>query len=181
MAMTDTELIKSRIRTVPDWPKPGIQFRDITPVLQDAECLRATVRCFVQRYIDMQIGLVAGIDARGFILGSVIAHEMGKGFVPVRKQGKLPFQSIAEEYQLEYGTAALELHVDAAKPGDRVLLVDDLIATGGTMLAARNLLVRLGATVVEGAAIVDLPELGGSKRLFDAGLPTFTLVDFAGH
>ena len=179
--MTEIEFIRSRIRTVPDWPKPDIQFRDITPVLQDSQCLRATVRCFVDRYADRNISLVAGIDARGFILGAIIAHELGVGFVPVRKQGKLPFDSIAEDYQLEYGSATLELHKDAARVGDRVLLVDDLIATGGTMLAARKLLERLGATVVEGAAIVDLPELGGSGRLRESGLSVFTLTDFTGH
>ncbi len=179
--MTDLELIKSRIRTVPDWPKPGIQFRDITPVLQDAACLQAMVRSFVANYAGQRIDVVAGIDARGFILGSVIAHELKTGFVPVRKQGKLPYDAIAEEFELEYGTATLELHTDAVARGDRVLLVDDLIATGGTMLAATKLLARLGAVVVEGAAIVDLPELGGSQKLRDAGLSVFTLVEFGGH
>jgi adenine phosphoribosyltransferase len=179
--MTDREFIRSRIRTVPDWPTPGVQFRDITPVLHDAACLRVTVQGFVKRYAAMQIDLVAGIDARGFILGSVVAYELGAGFVPVRKPGKLPFKSIAEDYRLEYGTATLELHADAARPGDRVLLIDDLIATGGTMGAAKHLLERLGATVVEGAAIVDLPELGGSRRLRESGLGVFTLVEFAGH
>jgi len=179
--MTDAEFIKSRIRTIPDWPKPGIQFRDITPVLQDAECLRALVRSFVSHYASHKIDVVAGIDARGFILGAVIAHQLGTGFVPVRKGGKLPFDSIAEDFELEYGSATLELHTDAVKPRDRVLLVDDLIATGGTMLAAKKLLERLGAKVVEGAAIVDLPELGGSDRLRDAGLAIYTLVEFGGY
>jgi adenine phosphoribosyltransferase len=125
--------------------------------------------------------VVAGLDARGFILGSVVAYELGVGFVPIRKKGKLPFTTVQEPYELEYGSATVELHTDAVKPGDVVLLIDDLIATGGTMMAGKKLLEKLGATVMEGAAIVDLPELGGSKRLAQAGLPLFTLVDFEGH
>jgi adenine phosphoribosyltransferase len=143
--------------------------------------LRVLVEHFVFRYMDQKIDLVAGIDARGFIIGSILAHQLGLGFVPIRKKGKLPFTTIAEEYELEYGSATVEVHADACKPGDRVLLIDDLIATGGTMMAGRKLLERLGATVVEGCAIVDLPELGGSQLLRDSGLPLFTLVDFAGH
>jgi adenine phosphoribosyltransferase len=182
MNMTDADdLIRSRIRTVPDWPKPGILFRDITPALQDAACLRAMVQAFVRRYARESVTLVAGIDARGFILGSIIAYELDAGFIPVRKAGKLPFKSIGADYALEYGQGRLELNVDAAKPGDRVLVVDDLIATGGTMSAARRLIEQLGATVVEGAAIIDLPDLGGSARLRAAGLPLFTLLAFPGH
>lgn len=177
----DPAYLRDRIRTVPDWPEPGIQFRDITPLLQDPKSLRVLVEHFVFRYMDQKIDLVAGIDARGFIIGSILAHQLGLGFVPIRKKGKLPFTTIAEEYELEYGSATVEVHADACKPGDRVLLIDDLIATGGTMMAGRKLLERLGATVVEGCAIVDLPELGGSQLLRDSGLPLFTLVDFAGH
>jgi adenine phosphoribosyltransferase len=125
--------------------------------------------------------VVAGIDARGFILGAVIAYELNIGFVPIRKKGKLPFDTVSEEYELEYGSATVEIHTDAVRPGDCVLLIDDLIATGGTMLAGKRLLEKLGASVIEGAAIVDLPELGGSQLLRDAGLPLFTLVDFSGH
>ncbi|MEG0053474.1 MAG: adenine phosphoribosyltransferase, partial [Comamonas sp.] len=125
--------------------------------------------------------VVAGLDARGFILGAVIAHELNVGFVPIRKKGKLPFTTVEETYELEYGSATVELHTDAVKPGDRVLLIDDLIATGGTMMAGKKLLEKLGATVIEGAAIVDLPELGGSAHLREKGLSLFTLVDFAGH
>jgi len=125
--------------------------------------------------------VVAGLDARGFILGSVVAYELNVGFVPIRKKGKLPFTTVAETYELEYGSATVELHTDAVKQGDKVLLIDDLIATGGTMMAGKKLLEKLGATVMEGAAIVDLPELGGSSRLRAAGLSMFTLVDFAGH
>jgi adenine phosphoribosyltransferase len=124
---------------------------------------------------------VAGLDARGFILGAVIAYELNLGFVPIRKKGKLPFTTVEETYELEYGSATVELHTDAVKPGDRVLLIDDLIATGGTMMAGMKLLEKLGATVIEGAAIVDLPELGGSQKLKDSGLSLFTLLDFSGH
>jgi len=182
--MADTrpaDPIRDRIRTVADWPRPGVMFRDITPLLQDATTLRLVVDRFAQRYAGQRLDRVAGIDARGFILGAPVAYALGLGFVPVRKQGKLPYATVVETYELEYGTGAVELHVDACAPGDRVLLVDDLIATGGTMLAAARLLGRLGATVVEGAAIVDLPELGGSRRLREAGLPLFTLTSFEGH
>jgi adenine phosphoribosyltransferase len=178
-----TAYLKAHIRTVPDWPAPGVQFRDITPLLQDPEVFRALIAAFVQRYREpaRRPDVVAGLDARGFILGAVIAHELGLGFVPIRKKGKLPFSTVEENYALEYGTATVELHTDAVTPGQRVLLVDDLIATGGTMLAGKKLLEKLGATVLEGAAIVDLPELGGSAKLRAAGLSLFTLLDFAGH
>lgn len=175
--------LKSHVRTVPDWPAPGVQFRDITPLLQDAQLLCEVVERLASRYRDpaLRPDRVAGLDARGFIVGAALAYALGLGFVPIRKQGKLPFRTIAETYELEYGSATLELHTDAVAPGERVLLVDDLIATGGTMMAGRRLLEKLGATVTEGAAIVDLPELGGSARLKESGLPLFTLVDFAGH
>ena len=129
----------------------------------------------------MRPDVVAGLDARGFILGAVIAYELNVGFVPIRKKGKLPFTTVEETYELEYGSATVELHTDAVKAGSRVLLIDDLIATGGTMMAGKKLLEKLGAQVMEGAAIVDLPELGGSKKLKSAGLPLFTLIDFDGH
>ena len=177
----DTAFLKNAIRTVPDWPQPGVMFRDITPLLQDPKAFRLLVDVFVLRYMDREIDVVAGIDARGFILGSVVAHQLNVGFVPVRKKGKLPFTTIAEDYELEYGNATVEMHTDAARKGDRVLLIDDLIATGGTMMAASRLLARLGAEVVEAAAIVDLPELGGSKLLREAGLEIFTVCDFSGH
>lgn len=177
------DYLRDHIRTVPDWPAPGVQFRDITPLLQDPKVFRVMTDAFVHRYMDPKLrpDVVAGLDARGFILGAVIAHELNIGFVPIRKKGKLPFTTVEETYELEYGSATVELHTDAVKSGDRVLLIDDLIATGGTMMAGKKLLEKLGATVVEGAAIVDLPELGGSKHLKDNGLPLFTLVDFAGH
>ena len=177
------DFLRDHIRTVPDWPAPGVQFRDITPLLQDPKVFRVLTDAFVQRYMDpaLRPDVVAGLDARGFILGAVIAHELNVGFIPIRKKGKMPFTTVEETYELEYGSATVELHTDAVKPGQRVLLIDDLIATGGTMMAGKKLLEKLGATVVEGAAIVDLPELGGSKHLKDSGLPLFTLVDFAGH
>lgn len=178
-----TQYLRDHIRTVQDWPTPGIQFRDITPLLQDAKVFRVLVDAFVHRYMEpsRRPDVVAGLDARGFILGAVIAYELGVGFVPIRKKGKLPFTTIEETYELEYGSATVELHTDAVKVGHRVLLIDDLIATGGTMMAGKKLLEKLGAEVMEGAAIVDLPELGGSARLREAGLPLFTLVDFKGY
>ncbi|QXZ08679.1 adenine phosphoribosyltransferase [Comamonas sp. Y33R10-2] len=177
------DYLRDHIRTVSDWPAPGVQFRDITPLLQDPKVFRVMTDAFVQRYMDpaLRPDVVAGLDARGFILGAVIAHELNVGFIPIRKKGKLPFTTVEETYELEYGSATVELHTDAVKPGQRVLLIDDLIATGGTMMAGKRLLEKLGAIVVEGAAIVDLPELGGSKHLKDSGLSLFTLVDFAGH
>ena len=177
------DYLKSHIRTVPDWPAPGVQFRDITPLLQDPRVFRVLIDAFVHRYMapDLRPDVVAGLDARGFILGSVVAYELGLGFVPIRKKGKLPFTTVEETYELEYGSATVELHTDAVKPGQRVLLIDDLIATGGTMMAGKKLLEKLGASVIEGAAIVDLPELGGSERIEAAGLKLFTLVSFAGH
>ena len=178
-----TDYLRSHIRTVPDWPAPGVQFRDITPLLQDPRVFRVLIDTFVHRYMEksMRPDVVAGLDARGFIIGSVLAYELGLGFVPIRKKGKLPFTTVQETYELEYGSATVELHADAVRRGERVLLVDDLIATGGTMMAGKKLLEKLGATVAEGVAIVDLPELGGSERLRAAGLPLFTLVDFGGH
>jgi adenine phosphoribosyltransferase len=160
-----------------------VQFRDITPLLQDAKVFRVLIDAFVHRYMDtaMRPDVVAGLDARGFILGAVIAYELNVGFVPVRKKGKLPFTTVEETYELEYGSATVELHTDAVKAGDRVLLIDDLIATGGTMMAGKKLLEKLGAHVMEGAAIVDLPELGGSEKLRAAGLSLFTLLHFEGN
>jgi adenine phosphoribosyltransferase len=179
--MNARALIRQTIRTVPDWPAPGVQFRDITPLLQNPRVFRVLIDQFVHHYFDVRPDVVAGIDARGFIVGAVLAYELGAGFVPIRKKGRLPFTTVEESYELEYGSATVELHTDAVKPGDRVLLIDDLIATGGTMLAGKLLIEKLGAQVIEGAAIVDLPELGGADKLRAAGLPLFTLVEFAGH
>lgn len=161
-----SDYLRQHIRTVPDWPAPGVQFRDITPLLQDPKVFRVLIDAFVHRYMDRALrpDVVAGLDARGFILGSVVAYELGVGFVPIRKKGKLPFTTVQETYELEYGSSTVELHTDAVQPGDRVLLIDDLIATGGTMMAGKKLLEKLGAQVSEGAAIVDLPQLQGSAR-----------------
>ncbi len=180
--MPDTAAyIRRHIRTVPDWPSAGVQFRDITPLLSNPRVFRVLIDAFVHRYFDAQVDAVAGLDARGFIIGSVLAYELNIGFIPIRKKGKLPFTTVAETYELEYGSATVEMHTDAVQSGARVLLVDDLVATGGTMLAGARLLQRLGAQVVECAAIVDLPELGGSARVRESGLALHTLVDFSGH
>jgi adenine phosphoribosyltransferase len=180
-ALSPADYIKSHVRTVPDWPAPGVQFRDITPLLANPRVFRVLIDQFVHRYFELRPAAIAGLDARGFIIGSVVAYELNLGFVPIRKKGKLPFTTVEQTYELEYGSATVEMHTDAVKAGDRVVLIDDLIATGGTMMAGRRLLERLGATVIEGAAIVDLPELNGSKRLRDSGLQVFTLVSFDGH
>ncbi|WP_045598042.1 adenine phosphoribosyltransferase [Burkholderia mallei] len=149
--------------------------------LQSAKALRVLVDLFVERYVDAKLDYIAGLDARGFIIAPIVAYELSVGFVPIRKVGKLPYATQRESYALEYGTATVEIHEDACKPGDRVVIVDDLIATGGTMMAGKNLLERLGAVVVEGAAIVDLPDLGGSALLREAGLPLYTVTEFPGH
>jgi adenine phosphoribosyltransferase len=175
------DYIRRHIRTVPDWPSQGVQFRDITPLLSSPRVFRVLIDEFVHRYFDVKPSAIAGLDARGFIIGSVVAYELNVGFVPIRKKGKLPYTTVEESYELEYGSATVQMHTDAVRPGDRVVLIDDLIATGGTMLAGKRLLDKLGAHVIEGAAIVDLPELGGSQRLRAAGLSLFTLVDFEGH
>lgn len=172
------ELVKRTIRNVPDWPQPGVIFRDITPVLQDPRTFRVLIDLFVYRYMRQRLDLVAGVDARGFIIGSVLAYELNLGFVPVRKKGKLPSRTVSEDYTLEYGNAAVEMHADSVRPGQRVLLVDDLIATGGTMVAAIKLLQRLGANVVEAASIIDLPELGGSAAIAETHTPRYSVCSF---
>lgn len=176
-----SQYIKEHIRTVENWPQQGVMFRDITPLLQDPKTFRVLIDLFVHRYMDAKLDMVAGLDARGFIIGSVLAYELNLGFVPIRKKGKLPFNTLSEQYELEYGSATVELHADACKAGDRVVLIDDLIATGGTMMAGKKLLERLGADVIEGAVIVDLPELGGSKLLRSSGLQLYTVCNFDGH
>jgi len=175
------EFLKNTIRTVPDWPQPGVMFRDITPLFQNKKALRVLIDTFVQRYIDSELDYIAGLDARGFIIGPILAYELSLGFIPIRKQGKLPFDTVSESYQLEYGSATVEIHADACKAGDRIVLVDDLIATGGTMMAGKILLEKLGARIIEAAAIIDLPDLGGSRRLREAGLPLFTVCEFDGE
>lgn len=170
--------VMDAIRSIPDWPQKGVTFRDITPVLQDPVCFRSLVDMMMYRYLKQDIDVVAGIDARGFILGSVLAYELNVGFVPVRKKGKLPYETIIETYTLEYGQAEVEMHVDSVREGQRVLLIDDLIATGGTMMAAYHLLKRLKADVLEAACIIDLPDLGGSKALREAGLQIYSVCEF---
>ncbi len=177
----NTQYIRDRVRTVADFPEPGVMFRDITPLLQDPKTLRVLTDAFVHEYMRKNIAMVAGIDARGFIIGAVVAHELNAGFVPIRKKGKLPFKTLEESYSLEYGQATIQIHADACRNGERVLLIDDLIATGGTMLAAAKLLDRLGATIVDCAAIVDLPDLGGSKKIREAGYSVKTIIEFEGH
>lgn len=168
------------IRAIPDYPKPGIVFRDITTLLGDARGFRRAVDELVQPFAGMKIDKIAGVEARGFILGGAVAHQLSAGFIPLRKRGKLPHRTVAVEYALEYGTDAIEMHIDALTRGERVMLVDDLIATGGTALAAADLLRRGGAELVAAAFVVDLPDLGGAARLRAAGVPVSTLVQFAG-
>jgi len=172
---------KQYIRTVPDWPEKGVQFRDITPLLEHPLGFRQTMDQMVYPFMEEGIDLVVGIDARGFIFGAAMAYQLGCGFVPVRKKGKLPYNSISVKYELEYGTAEVEMHVDAIKPGQKVLIVDDLIATGGTMLAAYELIKQMDANVVAACAVIDLPDLGGSDKLRAAGLEVFALCEYSGH
>lgn len=171
--------IKTLIHPVPDFPKPGVIFRDITPLFQSPRALRMVADSFIQRYVEAEFSHIGAMDARGFLIGSIIAYELNKPLVLFRKQGKLPADVLSEGYQTEYGEAFLEVHSDSLCEGDSVLIFDDLIATGGTLIAAANLVRRMRATVFEAAAIIDLPELGGSQKLQDAGIPTFTLTAFA--
>ena len=173
-----SDYIKSVIRTVPDWPQEGVNFRDITPVLQNSAAFRKLIDSFVHRYQELNLDAIAAIDARGFIIGAPVAYELGCSFVPVRKKGKLPFKTISETYTLEYGASTVELHSDAFREGDRILVMDDLIATGGTMLAAASLIQRSGGQVVETATIIDLPELGGAQKIRDAGHGVFAVCTF---
>lgn len=174
--------IKSRIRTVPNFPKEGIMFRDVSTLLGDSEGLQLVIRGLVEKYQHRQdIDLIVGIESRGFILGSALAYALKRGFVMIRKPGKLPGKTIAEEYQLEYGVDTLEMHSDAFKPGTRILLADDLIATGGTVMAAIKLIEKLGGVVSSTAFIVDLPDIGGSSRLKNDGYEIFCLTEFEGH
>lgn len=173
--------IKALIRTIPDYPKPGILFRDITTLIADPVGLRATVDGLLLPFLKPGVDFVAGVEARGFILGAAVAHELGRGFIPIRKKGKLPGRTIGQDYQLEYGVDTIEIHADALHPGARVLLVDDLIATGGTAVAAVELIRRSGAVLDAAAFVIDLPDLGGAKRLEARGVHVHTLVAFEGH
>lgn len=175
------EHIKSKIRTVPHWPKQGIMFRDITTLLKDKDGFNAMIDFLAEKYKNQKIDVVAGIESRGFITGAALAHRLKTGFVPIRKKGKLPAETLSEEYDLEYGKDKIEIHKDAIAKGAKVLLTDDLIATGGTALAACRLIKKLGGEIAECSFIVDLPELGGKKKLESAGFKVFNLVDFEGE
>jgi adenine phosphoribosyltransferase len=173
--------IRALIRTVPGFPKPGILFRDITTLLKDAEGFHAVVEKLAAAYRDSGVDKVAGIESRGFIIGAAVAYRLKVGFVPIRKAGKLPAENFGQDYELEYGTDRLEVHRDAFRSGERVLLVDDLVATGGTAAAALELIRIAGGSVVGCAFVVDLPDLGGRARLERSGHPVLALCEFAGH
>src|SRR5262245_16340187 len=182
--MTSPELekdLRAAIRNIPDYPKPGIIFRDITTLLGDARAFRRAVDELVQPWAGMKIDKVAGIEARGFILGGAVAHQVSAGFIPIRKKGKLPYKRVTIGYSLEYGIDEMEMHEDAVQKGERVILVDDLIATGGTAEAAVKLLRKLGANVLAACFVIDLPELGGADKLRKLDVPVRTLISFEGH
>jgi len=176
----DEFYVRSVIRSLQDWPEPGVIFRDVTPIFKDPRAMRMVSDAFIQRYIDSDITHIACIDARGFLFGSIMAYQLNLPLVLVRKKGKLPGDTIHQEYTLEYGTSAVEIQTDAVTTGDRVLLFDDLIATGGTLLAACTLIKKLGAEVVEAAALIDLPDLQGSTRIQELGIPVYSLLAYEG-
>jgi adenine phosphoribosyltransferase len=173
--------LRESIRSIPDYPKPGIMFRDITTLLGDARAFRRAIDELVQPWAGTKIDKVAGIEARGFILGGAVAHQLSAGFVPIRKKGKLPHATVSIAYSLEYGLDEMEMHEDAVTPGERVILVDDLIATGGTATAAVALLKRLDVEVEAACFVIDLPDLGGAQKIRELGVPVRTLMEFAGH
>ncbi|MCH8322422.1 MAG: adenine phosphoribosyltransferase [Proteobacteria bacterium] len=173
-----SEWATSRIRTIPDFPRKGVQFRDITTLLADPVGFRKAVDELVQLFAGVNIDKIAGIESRGFILGGAVAHQLSTGFIPLRKPGKLPYTTIGQDYQMEYGAGRLEMHIDAIKEGDFVLLVDDLIATGGTAEAAVKLIQSVGAKILAACFVIDLPDLGGSQKLKDMGLEVVTLCEF---
>ena len=172
--------LKNYIRTVPNWPKPGIMFRDITTILQDPTGFRLCIEKFLEHFGKLEFDKIVAIESRGFVFGSVLAYKLGKGLVPARKPGKLPAARARQEYQLEYGTDAIEMHLDALKKGEKVVIIDDLLATGGTALAAAALCEQLGAEVLEFGFVINLPDIGGAKRLKKAGYGIFTLTEFEG-
>jgi len=173
--------LKSFVRTIPDYPRPGVQFRDITTLLGDAAAFRRAVDELVRPWVGSRIDRVAGIEARGFILGGAMAHQLSAGFVPIRKRGKLPHSTVRVAYSLEYGIDEMEMHTDAISPGERIILADDLIATGGTAEAAVKLLRSLGGELLAACFIIDLPSLGGARKLEALGVPVRTLIAFEGH
>ncbi len=179
--MTIEHDLRDAIRTIPDYPKAGIMFRDITTLLGNPRAFRRAVDELVQPWAGTKMDKVAGMEARGFILGGAVAHQLSAGFVPIRKKGKLPFTTVSIAYSLEYGVDEMEMHTDAIVKGERVILVDDLIATGGTAEGAVKLLQQMGAEVVAACFVIDLPELGGAKKIEALGVPVRTLVKFEGH
>jgi adenine phosphoribosyltransferase len=182
MASPALELdLRAAIRTIPDYPKPGIMFRDITTLLGNARAFRRAVDEMVQPWAGMKIDKVAGMEARGFILGGAVAHQVSAGFIPIRKKGKLPHKRVSIAYSLEYGLDEMEMHVDAVTKGEKVILVDDLVATGGTAEGAVKLLNQQGADVLAACFIIDLPELGGADKIRKLGVPVRTLISFEGH
>ena len=181
MNATLEQTLTEAIRTIPDYPKPGIMFRDITTLLGNARAFRRAVDELVHPWAGARIDKVAGMEARGFILGGAVAHQLSAGFVPIRKKGKLPHAKVSIAYSLEYGIDEMEMHEDAVAKGERVILVDDLIATGGTAEGAIKLLQKMGANVVAACFVIDLPELGGAQKIRDLGIPVRTLVAFGGH
>lgn len=172
--------LADKIRKIPNWPKEGILFHDITPVLQSPQYFRLLVDLLTYRYMGQKIDVVAGLDARGFIIGATLAYQLNVGFVPIRKKGKLPFETVSQNYALEYGEATVEIHTDAVKAGARVLLVDDLVATGGTMLAGVELIRKLGGEVVEACAILEFTDLPGAEKIRANHVPLFTLLQNEG-
>ncbi len=180
MPLSRSELAAS-IRSIPDYPKPGIIFRDITTLLGNPRAFRRAVDELVNPYVGLNVGKIAGMEARGFILGGAVAHQLSAGFVPIRKKGKLPHETVSIAYSLEYGVDEMEIHRDAVLPGEKVILVDDLIATGGTAVGAVQLLRQLGAEVVSACFVIDLPDLGGRAKLEALGVEVRTLVEFSGH
>ena len=179
--MTFETDLKTIIRSIPDYPKPGIIFRDITTLLGDARGFRRAVDELVQPFAGQKIDQVAGMEARGFILGGAVAHQLSAGFIPIRKKGKLPHVTVSVAYSLEYGVDEMEMHEDAVKKGEKVILVDDLIATGGTAEGAVKLLRRMGAEIVAACFVIDMPELGGARKIRDLGVPVRSLIAFEGH
>ncbi|NVO60434.1 adenine phosphoribosyltransferase [Photobacterium damselae] len=181
MTQEKIELIQSSIKSIQDYPKPGILFRDVTSLMENPAAYRATMEVLTERYKDKGITKIIGTEARGFLFGAPLALALGVGFVPVRKPGKLPREVIAESYELEYGKDTLEIHLDAIAEGDKVLLVDDLLATGGTIEATTNLVRRLGGVVEDAAFVINLPDIGGEERLKGLGLNVYSICDFPGH
>ncbi len=180
MSLSRSELADT-IRSIPDYPKPGIMFRDITTLLGNPRAFRRAVDELVNPYVGMNVRKIAGMEARGFILGGAVAHQLSAGFVPIRKKGKLPHETVSIAYSLEYGVDEMEMHRDAVLPGEKVILVDDLIATGGTAVGAVQLLRQIGADVVSACFVIDLPDLGGRAKLEALGVEVRTLVEFSGH